>query len=892
MSESSTRHALEPGELLGRYRIVGHLGEGGMAEVYEALDTRLDRAVAIKRVPPHAAELPEMRERFRLEARNVSQLHHPHICSLFDVIEHDGHDFLVMELVDGETLEARLERGPLSLEEILAVGGQVAEALIAAHSAGIVHRDIKPANIMLTASGAKLLDFGVAKAIEATSESETKAGGWMVEELKSRLTAAGSTVGTLEYISPEQLQYQAVDVRSDLFSLGVVLYEMASGQRPFARPQTLETAMAVLREDPAPLNELVPGLPRAFYELVSHCLEKEPSRRCSTAKEVRTRLAALESRHTSRQPSGWLLAIAALSVVAVLVAFWFLALRPEPATNDVPVRRFSVNLPAELPLASSGAYDYTLALSPDGSTLAYVSDVGGLRQLVLRRLDELEAQVMPGTLNARQPFFSPDGEWIGFFSFPGNKLNKISIHGGDPIVLSDATMPLGGTWGSDGYITFWAEFGQGLLRVPDSGGTPEPVTELDEQHSGHALPESLPGDRGVLFTQIEGQDIHQARIAVVDRATGESRHLLEGGIRPRYLPTGHIVFAALGGLRVAPFDLQRLELSGPPADLDEARLAQPDSVPSRFAFSNDGTLVFVPAGEGANRGRSVVLLDSEGNEDQLEIEELPYLSVRAARDGQTFLVNPEDLQDVWLYRRGTPPIRLTGAPALDFLAIWDHRDEHIVFTSNRDGNMDLYHQAADATAAARRLTTGQASPIADSVTPDGRYLLFNDRTADTGADIWRVNLDGEPEAEPLIATEAHEANAELSPNGRFLAFASTETGIPEVYLLRYPDLDRKVRVSSSGGNQPIWSADGAKLYYRSAERMMVIELGPDGELVAAPSVVFDRHYYRHAAGGRSFDVLEDGRFLMISERVQPATSTELIFVQGWLSEVERALAAD
>jgi serine/threonine-protein kinase len=583
------------GKTLSHYRIVEKVGAGGMGEVYRARDERLERDVALKVLPAGTLADEQARKRFRKEALTLSKLNHPHIATIFDFDTHDGVDFLAMEHVAGETLADRLTQASLPEKEIARLGAQIADALQEAHEQGVVHRDLKPGNIKLTAKGqAKILDFGIAKLLKPVQEATTKS-----------FTGTQALAGTLPYMSPEQLRADPVDARSDLYSFGVVLYEMATGQRPFQQKLSTALSDAILHELPPVPRTLNHRLSPVLENTLLKCLEKEPDSRYQSAKELAVDLRRLgapqAARVVAQAPAGdqkpiataappagrqWVVPwVVAGILAAALIAVLFVPREPvEPLGGSA---RLSINLPAEAPLAPASAMPLgvgrsSLALSPEGSLLVYVAFVDGQTKLYLREMHRGEFHEIPGTEDAHSPFFSPDGKWVGFFAH--DKLKKVPLAGGEPIPLCNATLGFGGSWAHDDTIYFSTDYGSGINKVGAAGGRPEVVTVRD-RGTPHFFPHILPGGKGVLFS------VEWGAIGVHDLQTGQRKFLLRQGTFPHYSSTGHIIFAGRGTIQAAPFDLDSLELTGPPVVLVEGVRSERDGA-AQFAFALDGTLMF------------------------------------------------------------------------------------------------------------------------------------------------------------------------------------------------------------------------------------------------------------------------------------------------------------
>ncbi|REJ81049.1 MAG: hypothetical protein DWQ36_13525 [Acidobacteria bacterium] len=912
---------LTQGTRLGRYLVQERIGAGGMGEIYRATDTRLERDVAIKRLPDGDADSQQRRRRFEREAKLVSRLAHPNICAVHDVIDHESGTYLVMELLAGETLEERLRRGPLADAELLSVAVQIADALGAAHEAGIVHRDTKPSNVMLTPQGAKLLDFGIAKA-EARSDPEARTLAMGTPRPETALTKTGTTVGTLRYMSPEQLRGAAVGPATDVFAFGMMLFEMAAGEPIFECDTGAEWIAAVLREPTPDLRE-VSRTPLALQlaPIIDRCCRKDPQERYADGTELARELRGLQPTRATGAASGAVAALARstglvrrgrraavsltvtlLAVSGLLVGGWLLwgllAERPgTPSWEPKPVKRFQVNLPAELPLHPASATDGVLAVSGDSRQLVYVASLDGRSHLVLRPLDQLEGRVLAGTENAMSPFFSPDDRSVAFFTRPGSRLKRLDLETGSVRDLAGATLPIGGAWGPDDQIVFWGEFGRGLLRVPARGGAVEEITRLDDSAKdvAHVTPAFTVDGRGVLFVANRAGGA-PSRLQHLDLETSRVDTLLEGHglLQPAQLPTGHVVWARPGGLSVAESSLDATSPAlGSPVPLRVEDLAEPETAPSRFAIATDGSLLYVPSSmRRPPASRRVLLLDPDGSVEALPIDPAPFLHVRLAPQGDRLVANHE-LDAIWLYQldgaQTTEPRLLAGGGVLNFIPIWHPDGRSIVFTSDRDGTPNLYRLPLEPEAVPERLAPSSHLQIADQFLSDGSELLFVQRSEEGGGDIWRLDMSrpDQPVAEQVLATRFDEGYCAPSPDGSLLAYVSNATGRYEVYVATYPDLRGRLQVSTSGAGEPVWSPDGRWLHYRSGDVLWRVEVSRQPRIeVSEPTAVLERHLYRNPSEIPQLQLAPDGsRFVAIEDNELPASSVRLEVIEGWLGLV-------
>src|SRR6202521_6141154 len=648
--------AILPGRRLGPYEILSSVGAGGMGEVYRARDTRLDRIVAIKGLPTHLADRSELRERFEREARTIASLNHPHICTLFDIGQQDGIDYLVMEYLEGETLAQRLLKGSLPLEQVLQYAIEIADALDKAHRKGVTHRDLKPGNIMITKTGTKLLDFGVAKLKQGVAPANVQPS--QLPTANDPLTAHGAIVGTLQYMAPEQLEGKDVDARTDIFAFGVVVYEMATGKKAFEGKSQASLMGAILEREPPPMSSLQPMTPPALDRVVRKCLAKEPEKRWQAASDVCDELKWIAEggsqvtlvvatpmkgiRALGRRALILSLGTLLLGAFVASLATW--NLKPSPPQ---PVSRTVITLPPGQKLAGMDNGP-AVALSPDGTRLAYVGREGSTQQLYLRAMDSLESTPIPGTEGAINPFFSPDGQWLGFFR--GTKLMKVPVGGGTAVTLGDASLPHGASWGNQGMIAFAPTTVSALLQVADAGGTAQPLTHLEKGDTAHRWPEFLPGRKALLFaagtTAIYSTN---AQVAVQSIGTGERKNLVQGAMSPRYAPSGHLVYAQGGSLMAAPFDPQRLAVTGTAVPVVEGVLQSPASGAAQYSLSARGSLVYVSGGVQSAQ-RRLVWVNRNGAEEPLAAPARAYVYPRLSPDGQRVGVGiTEEETQNWLH---------------------------------------------------------------------------------------------------------------------------------------------------------------------------------------------------------------------------------------------------
>jgi serine/threonine-protein kinase len=898
--------AILPGKRLGPYEILSAIGAGGMGEVYRARDTRLDRIVAIKVLPAHLADEPDRRERFEREARTIASLNHPHICVLHDIGRQDGTDFLVMEYLEGETLAQRLLKGPLPLEQVLQYAIEIADALDKAHRKGITHRDLKPGNIMLTKSGTKLLDFGLAK-LRQDAAPAIPLSQLPTATAKDAVTQEGTILGTLQYMAPEQLEAKEVDGRTDIFAFGAVVYEMATGKKAFEGMSKASLIAAILDREPPAMSSLQPMTPPALDRVVKKCLAKEPEKRWQAAGDVCDELKWIVEcgpQVTSLPASpakgihvlgrrALFLSVGTLLLVAFVTGLTIWNLKPSPPPPQRPISRTVITLPPGQQLA--GLEDGpAVALSPDGTHLVYVARQGGTQQLYVRAMDSLEAKPIPGTEGAINPFFSPDGQWLGFFA--GNKLKKVLASGGAALNLADALQARGASWGSQGMIAFSPTAGSPLQQVSDTGGTPQPLTRLDKGETTHGWPEFLLGGKTVLFAAgANGVNWTNARVAVQSVGTGERRDLIQGGMHPRYAPSGHLVYAQGGSLMALPFDPQRLAVMGAAVPVVESVLQSASTGAAQYSLSATGSLVYV-SGSVQSAQRRLLWVNRNGAEQPVPAPVRAYQTPRLSPDGRRVAVNiVEEETQVWLYDLSRETLtRLTFEGNTNAYPVWTPDGKRIAFYSNKDGPTNIFWQLADGSGGLERLGTSQSPQVPRSWSPDGQLLAFHENNLTTKKDIWVLRLS-DRKAEPFLRTPFNEGGPVFSPDGHWLAYISDESGRPEIYVQPYPGPGGKWQISTEGGNEPSWNRNGRDLFYRSGNKMMAVEVTTQPTFSAGkPKVLFVGQYLAVQAGltGTAYDVSPDGqRFLMVKE-TEPSTSvTQINVVLNWTEELKQKVPA-
>jgi eukaryotic-like serine/threonine-protein kinase len=889
--------SLASGTKLGPYEIQSLLGAGGMGEVYRARDTRLDRTVAVKILPQGLADTPEVRHRFEREARAVSSLNHPHICALYDVGNQDGVEYLVMEYIEGETLAKRLENGPLATIELLRYAIEVADALDRAHRQGVIHRDLKPGNIMLTKSGAKLLDFGLAKASPPPlagdfSSSPTVSRPLIGKAQTDALTAQGTIVGTYQYMSPEQLEGGEADARSDIFSFGSVLYEMATAKKAFSAKSTASLIAAILKEQPRPISELQPMAPPALERVVKTCLEKDPDERWQNAGDLKRELgwiasagsqagipAPVVAKRKKRDRAIWI-SVGVLLALAAAYLFWQSGVWQRTAT---PVH-LSVALPAGKVLVNDSTDP--LAISPDGSAIVYSARGDDRkRQLYMRKLGSFESTPISGTEEARCPFFSPRGEWVGFVS-EDYKLKKISLRGGSPVEVADHAGPIGASWSDDDTIYYIKSFASGMYAVPAAGGPPKQMTQTGStpDDRGHLWPNVLPGKNGVIFTVWTGRSLNDARIEVLSFSSGKRKVLIEGGTNARYIPGGYLAYARNGTLFVVGFDPKRMELKGTPVPVTEGIMTGASNGDATFAVSNNGTLVFEPGGFVAFQ-RNLVWLDRTGKSTNIAEGVKPYSSPAISPDGKRIALTLEGSSfDVWVYDLERDAFTKSSFGADDYEPFWSPDGKMLAYTSSKSGNMQVYVKHGVVQGDETMVTDGTEFRTLFGWTPDGRELIVSRENKETGADIYAVAVGGDHKPRPLVVAPFNQGEASVSPDGKWLAYVSDESGQPEVFVQAMNDPNIRAQISSEGGRAPRWARSGNELFFRAQDGLMSVKFVPGTTLnPAKPVKLFEDK--RHWSG---YDVAADGRFVVAVEADDKATGSQLNVILHWFEELKQS----
>jgi serine/threonine-protein kinase len=912
--------ALTPGSRIGAYEVVSLLGAGGMGEVYRARDTKLNRDVALKILPDAFALDGDRIARFRREAQVLASLNHPNIAAIHGFEDSGSTHALVLELVEGPTLADRIAKGPIPLDEALPIAKQIAEALEAAHEQGIIHRDLKPANIKLRADGTvKVLDFGLAKAMEPTSTISPMLTASPTITTPAQMTGVGMILGTAAYMSPEQARGRPADKRSDIWAFGCVLFEMITGKRAFDGEDVSVTLAFILTKSPA-WDALPLTTPPSIRKLLQRSLEKDRKRRLADVSDARleidevlaspaTELSTASIIAAAPSRFGWHTALWALAAalgggLAAGAGIW-MRLAPAPP----PVLRVNL-MPADGSPVGNVTPLADVAITPDGNRVVYGTGSRETLQIFVRGLDQLDATPLKGLRNPVASFPSPDSQWVGYFEGgPTITLKKVSITGGPSVTICAVPqgLPGGASWGSDGTIVFAS--GGTLLRVADGGGMPEVLTKADPTKGDVAItsPEILPGGRAVLFTIVpQTNRLENSRIAVRDLKTGQTTVLVQGGTDPHYVRSGHLVYAAAGSLRAVRFDLDRLIVRGTAVPIVDHVATKATNATAMFAIASNGTLVY-RTGDVQDAFailRTLVWVDRQGHEEPLGVPPRAYAYMHLSPDSTKLALDIRDQEnDIWtwdLVRHG-PLTRLTFDPGFNRGGVWHPNGKKIAFSAERDGAENIYLQTADGTGTAEPLTKRPGPTIPHAFTPDGTQLLFITPVLPP-FDIGVVNLTGERHLDLLLHGPQSETNPEISPDGKWLAYESDESKVPEIYVRPFPNIEAgRWQVSSGGGSRPVWARNGRELFYESPElpgsrtlKIWAVPVEAGATFTnGLPQRVVDGPYLSPQSG-RSYDVSADGKkFVMIKDATPAPASgavarpSQLVVVMNWQEELKQ-----
>jgi serine/threonine protein kinase len=890
--------ALSAGTKLGPYEIESAIGAGGMGEVYKARDTRLDRVVAIKVLPTHLSERPDLRERFDREAKAISKLSHSHICALYDVGHEDGVDFLVMEYLDGETLGDHLAKEKVTAAQLLRIGTQIAEALDTAHQNGIVHRDLKPGNIMLTASGVKLLDFGLAKVGEMTGGPAGGLSGVLTEAQSDQpLTAEGTILGTLQYMAPEQLEGREADARTDLFALGAILYEMATGKKAFAGASQASLISSIMGSEPSPLSAIDATSPPALDWVIRTCLSKNPNDRFRSAHDLQLQLqwiqegssqigvpAGVARKRVTRERIAWaatllLLVVSAISIASII----------RTGGDDKEVVR------AYLPAPEGHNYHFVgrggpLALSPDGRFVTFSArDEDGKSGLWLRPLDALTSHPIAGTEDASYPFWSPDSRFIAFFV--QSRLKKVDAAGGPPVTLCTVkTNGRGGSWSQEGSIII-GELNSGVHRVPAAGGEPVQITFLDttRAETTHRWPSFLPDGKHFLYYARISQGAEDNGIWLGSLDDSEPELLIHCQSNALYT-SGHLLYLRENTLMAHPFDPGKREFTG--EAIPAAEQVQFDTPFSRgtFTVSEDGDLAYQPGGE--LMGNQLAWVDREGNQLSIMGDEVLHSGPHVSPGGKEVVVAINDPQagspDLWIYDvdRGIRTRFTYGQINVNY-PTWSPDGKQVVYASSAgSGKLDLYRKPLYGISKETLLLSSGVDKHPTSWTPDGKYIVFHHRGIENSWDLAVVSASGEGEPREFLATPYQEDGGVVSPDGRWIAYASTESGTYEIYVTSFPEAGRKWQISTDGGDFPRWRGDGQELFYMAGETIYSARVTPgtDTFIVGEVTMLFP---LPTSLIGVPYDVTHDGERFLVGVADQGGPTSPAVLVLNMVEGLSR-----
>ncbi len=895
--------SLATGMKLGPYEILSALGAGGMGEVYRARDTKLNRDVAIKVLLPAVANDPDRLARFSREAQVLASLNHPNIAHIHGLEESDGVTALVMELVEGEDLSQRISRGPIPLDEALSIARQIAEALEAAHEHGIIHRDLKPANIKVRPDGTvKILDFGLAKAIDPTAGSSTTAMN--SPTLSIHATEAGLILGTAAYMSPEQARGTVVDKRADVWAFGVVLFEMLTGRRPFEGDTLSDTLASILKTEP--VWDVIPAdVPNTIRRLLTICLKKDAKARLRDIGEARRQIdealgSGVDSPTSTAKPvpaagRRHLLPWATAAAFGIALISTLLVWSPWRSAPSLPSRTLLTYLGADVSLPTEqGA---SAILSPDGTMLAFTGQ-GEQRRLFVRKLDQLQATGLVGTEGASNPFFSPDGQWIGFFA--AGRLKRVSVDGGASVDLCAAPDNRGGTWSEDDTIIF-APTRTTLERVSSAGGASAPFGTPSDRATSQRWPQALPGGQAVLYSERYTSAIFDsANLVVSDLAGGPPKVVVKGGYYGRYLPSGHLIYMQQGTLFAVPFDLTRLETAGRAVPALDNLVANPATGGAQFAFSSEGTLVYLP-GKAFIGDRPIDWLTRDGKPVVLREAVSDWRNPRFSPDGRklALVISDGKQTDIWVYQwAGDTLTQLTFDPAVENLPVWTPDGRRIVFSSDRasPGVPNLYSSSADGSGAVTRLTDTDETQNPGSWHQSGRFFVFSAGRAATGLDLLILPMDGDAargwspgKPTEFLSTSASEREPMFSPDGRWIAYTSNESGQDEVYVRPFPGSGGPWRISTEGGAYSRWSAAANELLFLDGTIVMAASYSTSGGSFHAgksqqwtPTAVV-------ATGASPYDLYPDGKRIATTAAADEGgrKRDQLVFILNFFDHLRR-----
>jgi eukaryotic-like serine/threonine-protein kinase len=888
---------LAPGTKLGPYEIQSPLGAGGMGEVYRARDTRLERSVAVKILPAQFCSDPVRKQRFEREAKTISSLNHPHICVLYDVGHQDGMDYLVMECVEGETLAKRLEKGPLPLEQVLKCGMQIADALDKAHRSGVVHRDLKPGNIMLTPNGAKLLDFGLAKPAVAPANVVTLTAA---ATQTTPMTQEGTIVGTFQYMSPEQVEGKELDGRSDIFSFGAVLYEMLTGQRAFPGKSQLSVASAILEKEPAPISSTKPMTPPALDHTIRRCLAKEPEERWQTARDLALELKwiaagapqlAMPTIRSNRERRIWIFAV--VTLLLALAAVYFRA-----SPNRAQSTWSSILAPENTRFAYFAG---PVTVSHDGRKLAFVATTSEGQDVVwVRSLDAPNSQALPGTEGASFPFWSGDDRSIGFFA--RGKLKTIEATGGPVVTLCDAPGARGGTWDQSAVILF-ATTWSGIFRVASSGGTPTEITKLDNSHGEltHRWPFFLPDGRHFFYSAANflGGSMETASVYLGSLDSRETKLLFHARSNAAYM-SGYVLYVRDRTLLAQAFDEKQLEIRGQPLPI--AGHVQYDELTWRGVFSCSPNGVLAYQGENTGANSRMIMFDRTGKDIRTIGSPGDLIAHKISPDGQRLALGVMDASvgnyKMWVYDVfREKETRLTFGPDRVSFPLWAPDGNALVYGANKRGPYDIFEKRADSTGSEQLLLQSDTSKFPTDWSADGRFVAYSASVGTSKMEMWILPRSGERKPYVFLQGDFNVGEGRFSPDGRWLAYTSDESGRAEVYVTPFPSGASKWQVSTAGGSNPRWRHDGKEMFYLAANsELTAAEVSISGSVfqVGAVRPLFhivlrtgpSRLELSPTSGQIGYDAGPDGKWFVVNSPLA-GSPPPITLVTNWAAELKK-----
>jgi serine/threonine protein kinase/Tol biopolymer transport system component len=881
---------LSAGTRLGPYEIIAPLGAGGMGEVYRARDTRLERTVAVKVLPSHLSSSAELRERFEREAKAISQLSHPHICALYDVNREGETEYLVMEYLEGETLSDRLVKGPLPFDQVLRHGLEIADALDKAHRQGIVHRDLKPGNVMITKSGVKLLDFGLAKAVGTGGRSSGASLTALPTQNVKELTSEGTILGTFQYMAPEQLEGKEADGRTDIFAFGALLYEMATGRKAFSGTSQASLISSIMKDEPAPISAIAPMTPATLDRVVKTCLAKDPEDRFQTAHDAKLQLqwiaeggslaglpAPVALRRKNRERLAWSIA-AFLAVLAAAATAGYVRRAPAPPRST----RFEIATPEEILSID------TPRISPDGRYLAFnATDSSGKTRIWVRALNALSAQPLAGTDGTKRPFWSPDSRFLGFFA--EGKLKKIEVTGGPAQKICDAPTGADGSWSPEGAILFDGRANDPIHRVSAAGGIPVVAVKADaaRKETEVAWPEFLPDGKHYLY-MASGEKLGENIYRIGSLDSKESKPLMPAQTLVTYAPPGYLLFVRDKTLVAQRFDPKAQKTLGEPVPLAEQ--IGTDSVGlARFSVSHEGTLAY-RTGESGSR---LLWVDRTGKEIETAGDpgEIGNPTLSPAADRLAFnLADPRTgKMSIWIRDLGRGvSSRFTFGETGEHIPVWSPDGSRMVYSVIREPAWDLFEKPAASEGEAKELLKTDEWKLASDWSRDGRYIAFSSRSQKTKWDIWILPTFGDKKPIPFLKTGSAEGDAVFSPDGRYVAYQSDESGRNEIYVQSFPGPGRKWQASTAGGNDPSWRSDGKEIFYRALDqKLMGVEVTTsDAFQAGVPKPLFLMRLQAGNARNKYVAAPDGQRFLLVAPLGREAMTPTTV-VLNWFAELTR-----